>query len=377
MPWKEQSIMDTREEFCLLALAEGSNVRELCRRFGISPTTGYTWMRRYQTEGRRGLADRSRQPQSSPWQSDAATEAAVCALRQEHPRWGGRKLQAVLRRRGQSPLPSPSTITAILRRHGLPAVCSQHRPVTRFCAPYPNDLWQMDYKGHFALATSGRCHPFTVLDDASRFNLAVRALRNEQHATVQTELTTLFCRYGLPNRILCDNGAPWGNPRGGQYTALGLWLLHLDVQVIHGRPFHPQTQGKEERFHRTLETELLATRTFGSLEQAQRAFDAWRRTYNHERPHEAVGLRPPVTGYQPSRRAYPAHLPAITYPPGTLVCTVNSKGELRLDGRGYFVGDALYGYPLGLRPTQDPAIVDVLFRHYPVARIDRRAPTGP
>jgi hypothetical protein len=232
----------------------------------------------------------------------------------------------------------------------------------------------MDFKGHFALAGQGRCHPLTVLDDASRFNLGLRALPNEQTATTQAELIRLFERYGLPNRILCDNGAPWGNGRGGIITALGVWLMRLDVLLIHGRPAHPQTQGKDERFHRTLGEELLSTRSFASLAEVQRAFDAWRDIYNQQRPHEALGLATPITHYQPSIRPYPASLPAIEYAPGLLVRKVKSRGEICLFGRSYIIGEALYRYPVALRPTDDAAVYDVLFRHYVVGRIDCRQP---
>jgi hypothetical protein len=232
----------------------------------------------------------------------------------------------------------------------------------------------MDFKGHFALTGRGRCHPLTVLDDASRFNLGLRALGNEQTPTTQAELIRLFERYGLPNRILCDNGAPWGNGRGGTVTALGVWLMDLGVELIHGRPRHPQTQGKDERFHRTLMDELVTRRSFATLAEAQGAFDAFRDCYNLERPHEALGLDTPITHYQPSVRVYPQRLPAIEYDPGLLVRKVKSRGEISLFGRVYFIGEALHRYPVALRPTEEAAVYDVLFRHYRVGRIDCREP---
>lgn len=378
MPWKEASIMDQRAEFCQLASRPGSNVRELCRRFGISPTTGYTWMRRYQTQGRRGLADHSRRPRSSPWQTAGATETAVCTVHRQYPAWGGKKLAAHLRKLDQiHPVPSPSTITRILHRHGLiaPASKAQHRPCTRFCAPYPNDLWQMDFKGHFPLAPTGRCHPLTVIDDHSRFNLGLRALATEQRSVVQAELTLLFRRYGLPNRILCDNSPPWGTAYLQRWTTLGVWLLRLDIPVSHGRPWHPQTQGKDERFHRTLTTELLSTRSFASLDEVQQAFDDWRVIYNQIRPHEALALTPPMEHYHPSVRSYPEQLPAIEYAAGEVVRRVTTRGAIKLDGARYAIGEAFTGLPLAIRPTADEGICDVYFRHYVIAQIDRRQPT--
>jgi transposase InsO family protein len=372
MPWKAVSLMDAREEFCRLASQEGRQMRELCRRYEISPTTGYQWLRRYQAAGRVGLADVSRRPHHSPSQIDAALEDAVLAVRTAHPTWGGRKIRAVLLRAG-GPSPSASTITAILTRHGClaPGDPRDRQAPQRFEAPYPHALWQMDFKGHFPLVRGGRCHPLTVLDDHSRFNLTIHALGTEHTAPVQAELTRLFQRYGLPNRILCDNGAPWGSS-GLRTTTLGVWLLRLDVGVIHGRPYHPATQGKEERFHRTLVTDLLATTSFGTLDEAQQGFDHFRASYNHERPHEAIGLVPPSSRYHLSGRAFPATLPAVEYDSHELVRRVTTNGRIKLAGHTYPVGEAFTGYPVAIRPSEIDGIEHVYFRHYPVATIDRR-----
>jgi transposase InsO family protein len=267
-------------------------------------------------------------------------------------------------------------MTRILHRQQLitPEASAQATPWIRFCAPQPNDLGQMDFKGHFALTTAARCQPLTVLDDHSRFALGIRALSSQQAALVKPELIALFRRYGLPNRILCDNTGPWGTATPGRYTALGIWLLHLDVRVIHGRPYHPQTQGKEERFHRTLATEVLQAQSFGSLAQVQDAFDAWRTVYNLQRPHEALDLQPPGSRYQLSPRVYPETLPPVEYDQGELVRRVHSRGEISLQGRFYHLGEGLCGQPVALRPTADPAILAVYFRHYLVAQLDLHHP---
>jgi transposase InsO family protein len=303
-------------------------------------------------------------------------EARVVAIREAHPAWGGRKIRAILLGEGL-PSPSASTITSILARHHLlaPDASQQRQQPHRFEAAGPNALWQMDFKGHLPLGGGGRCHPFTVLDDHSRFNLGLCALGCEQTEPVKATLIQLFRRYGLPNRILCDNGTPWGSSVS-RFTGLGVWLLHLDVPLIHSRPFHPQTQGKEERFHRSLTEELLRTRSFATLAAAQTAFDAWRHLYNHVRPHEAIGLVPPGTRYQSSPRSYPRQLPAIEYPQATVVRRVTTRGVIKLHGRSFSVGEAFAGYPLAIHPTEDEAIHTVYFRHYAVACIDLREPGG-
>src|SRR6185295_14377358 len=211
MPFRERSVMDDREEFCRLAQRAGANMRELCRRWGFSPDRGYVWLRRYEREGRAGLADRSRRPLSSPGRSASDIEAKVLEVRAENPTWGGRKLRRVLIDDGMASPPAISTITDILRRHGKldGPRAGEARDYIRFEHAAPNDLWQMDFKGHFALA-KGRCHPLTVLDDHSRFSLAIAACADERGSTVKQRLTQTFERYGLPLRILCDNGSPWG-----------------------------------------------------------------------------------------------------------------------------------------------------------------------
>ena len=263
MPFREVSAVELREEFVRLAGQAGANVRELCRRYGISPTTGYKWLARHASGGGEGLADRSRRPHTSPGQTAAAIEARIVALRDRHPAWGARKLRRRLQDLGIEGLPGISTVNTILSRHGRldPAASAKHKAFIRFEKAAPNELWQMDFKGHFALR-QGRCHPLTVVDDHSRFAIGLQACADEQWTTVQAALTALFRRYGLPWRMLADNGAPWGDDADTPHTRLTVWLLRLDVPLSHGRPYHPQTQGKAERFHRSLVEEVLDRRFF-------------------------------------------------------------------------------------------------------------------
>src|SRR4051794_2280689 len=176
MPFKECSIVSQREEFCRLAVMPGANVRELCRRWAISPQTGYKWLGRFRSGGDLGLEDRSRRPLRSPGRTAEGVEEQVIAVRREHPVWGGRKIRRVLQTQGVPDVPSASTVTEILRRHTLldGPRAGQARDFVRFEHACPNDLWQMDFKGHFALE-QGRCHPLTVLDDHSRYSLELGA----------------------------------------------------------------------------------------------------------------------------------------------------------------------------------------------------------
>jgi transposase InsO family protein len=373
MPWQEVSTVSLRQEFITLVQQKSVSVSELCRRYGVSRKTGYKWLGRYRREGPAGLPDRSRRPHQAPGRTPASLEAALVALRHEHPAWGARKLRRRLQTLGEAPVPACSTVTAILHRHGLiaPEGPGGRHAWVRFEHPVPNSLWQMDFKGSFR-TLAGRCHPLGILDDHSRFNLCLRALRNEQTAGVQAALTATFQRYGLPDTLLADNGSPWGCDWAHPYTPLTVWLLRLGVGVSHGRPYHPQTQGKEERFHRTLETELLRTQQWRDLAHCQAAFDRWRESYNTERPHDALALAVPASRYQPSLRAFPATLPPIAYPSGMAVRRVQLGGRLDFHGRTLRVPKAFTGYPVGVQPTATDGVVDVWFCQHRITQLDLR-----
>jgi transposase InsO family protein len=377
MPWKESTCMSERHEFILLATAPAANFSLLCRRFSISRKTGYKWLRRYLAGGPEALADLSRRPAHSPRRTRKSLEEQVLALRAEHPAWGGRKLRARLSALGHGALPAPSTITAILHRHQQlsPAESARHQPFRRFEHEQPNDLWQMDFKGDFALG-AGRCYPLTVLDDHSRFALGLRACPSQHAAGVQEALTSIFRRYGLPWRMTMDNGYPWGVFLRGRccWTQLTVWLLRLGVRVSHSRPHHPQTQGKDERFHRTLKLEVLRDHAWRDLSECQQSFDRWRETYNCERPHEALQMQVPASRYRESVRPFPEPLPALEYPADHLVRRVQKSGMISLHQRAYFIGEAFRGLDVGLRPTTTDALCEVYFCHQQIMTLDLREP---
>ena len=370
MPWREVSTMDQRREFVLFAMQEGRNLRELCRRFGISPDVGYKWLRRFAANGE--LADRSRRPHTSPLRSDVAIEAAVVAVRDAHPAWGARKIVRCLEREGLV-APAISTVHAIMRRHGRiePPAGTPGQPYVRFEQPAPNLMWQMDFKGPVGLSNNDRCHPLTIVDDHSRYSLCLSACADEQGKTVRQRLMATFGCYGLPDAILVDNGSPWGGGPGERWTELGVWLLKLGVDVLHSRPYHPQTRGKNERFHRTLLAEVFALRRFRMLAEVQPAFDAWRTIYNHERPHEALGQDVPASRYRPSARAMPNQLPTIEYPESEIVRTVGkTKAYISFKAKLWKVPQAFRGERVAIRPRSVDGRFGVFFGARQIATID-------
>lgn len=373
MPWREVSVMDQRREFVMLAKQEGVNRRRLCQRFGISAQTGYKWMQRYDA-GDTALADRSRRPRHSPDRTAASIEHQIVALRDAHPAWGARKLAHRLKRDRQA-VPAISTVHEILRRYdrvseppGTPG-----QPYIRFEKEAPNQLWQMDFKGHSPLENGVCCHPLTMLDDHSRFSLCLAACDNEQGSTVRGHLDETFRRYGLPDAMFVDNGGPWGFTLEDPWTRLTVWLLKLGVRVIHSRPYHPQSRGKNERFHRTLKAEVFAFKRYRDLADVQRAFDQWRTVYNLDRPHEALDYNVPASRYRPSSRPMPDSLPVVDYDQHEIVRSVSTtKAYVSFKGRLWKVPQAFRGERLAIRPLDTDGRFGIFFAAHQVAAINLR-----
>lgn len=318
--------------------------------------------------------ERSRRPKKTPNRSSPEFEDHVLRIRAEQSAWGAAKIRRILRNEGIQ-VKAVSTVHAILVRHGKidPEESQKHHAWQRFEHPAPNDLWQMDFKGHFGIGTGQRCHPLTVLDDHSRFLMGLKACENEKRETVQQHLTSVFREYGLPLRITMDNGSPWGSDRIHRDTPVTVWLRRLGVKVSHSRPHHPQTQGKDERFHRTLKVELLRRRHFDVFPQIQPAFDDYRKVYNQRRPHQAINMETPVRRYQASPRVFPEILPPIQYENSDQVRTVDEKGKISFNGRRLSVGKGFRGYPVALRPTEKDGVWEVFFCCDSIAQINLHA----
>jgi len=375
MPWKEITPMTERREFVSFAQQQQANVSEISRRYGISRKTAYKWMERAAAQEPNWEKDQTRRPRHSPWRIGEEVERAILAVREAHPAWGGRKIRTCLERDGMAAPPAASTITAALRRNGLiaPQEMRKRGPMQRLERNEPNELWQMDFKGPFKTA-SGQCNPLTVVDDHSRFAVCVFACADQREISVRNALTETFRHYGLPMRILMDNGTCWKNT-DSPYTKLTAWLLRLGIALSHGRPYHPQTQGKNERFNRTLKAEAISGRLYGGLDECQRAFDQFRACYNMERPHEALDMAVPASRYRISPFAYPNVLPAIEYLDTDIVRKVNTPGLISHHKTQYYIGRAFVGQPVALRATERDGKFAVYYCGHIVATIDMNTKT--
>lgn len=369
MPWKEQTMSEKRTAFVEEVLQGIETKKALCARHGISRPTGDKWIKRYLAG--EGMENQSRAPRHSPKQTDPQMEKAILTLRQEYPAYGAKKLKRMMEKRGQSP-PAHSTVHDILKRNGCisEAASQAARRLQRFERKAPNELWQTDFKGHFALENGMRCHPLNILDDHSRYLLALDAKENEQHLPAWETFERAMRTYGLPEAILCDNGNPWGSNWPGGFTLFERMLLDLDIQPIHGKPRHPQTQGKDERFNQTLARELLAYTTLRTMPHAQAEFDAFKRLYNEVRPHHALGLGVPADRYQPSTRPFPQHILRCDYAPGLAIRSVQ-KGRLKFKGEVYYFSGGFEGCQVALRQDESrEGMVEILYRNWQVATLD-------
>jgi len=343
MAWRDVKVNEQRIRFVLRASSEQEEMAGLCREFGISRVTGYYWLKRYR-EGERiqELGDRSRRPLHSPGKTEARIEQRVVEERQRRPDWGARKLRVLLQREG---IEKPEgTIHRILRRHHLIHPHQQHPPaLKRFQRAEPNQLWQMDFKGLPANLSRG-WSPLSLLDDCSRFALDLQALAGTHGKLVQQVLEKVFGEAGLPDGILIDHGSPWWSahhPAG--WTRLTIWLMKQNVQLHFSAVRHPQTQGKVERFHRTLQ-DALHERGFPATRNDWPAWlEAFRREYNEVRPHEALGLATPASRWRPSTRAFLAQPPEWEYTGGHQVLPVRTWGQVNVGGHEYTISSALAG----------------------------------
>lgn len=369
MPWEEKTVEKTRLEFVSKAIQGNQSMSSLCREYGISRKTGYKWIQRYK-EGQ-GLSDKSHAPINRYNKTPEEMEAAILEYRDKYPAWGGRKLKRRMEDLGYTNLPAASTISNILKRNDrISKEESEKRtPYKRFEYEKPNELWQMDYKGHFGMLDGNRCNPLTITDDCSRFNLCLDANENQRTECTIRSIKHVFYEYGLPDAILCDNGYPWGNSNGG-YTPIEIWFMQLGILPIHGRIGHPQTQGKGERFHETMEDELLKYVVIKNLKHGHEVFNTYRYEYNYERPHHALNLDTPAKHYHPSKRIYiPGSEMEPEYDTGRNLRKVNCKGYLSIRNHRYYFGEPFIGKTVELRETEE-GIMEVLYGEFRVAVVD-------
>jgi putative transposase len=367
MPWRETSPMEQRLAFIREYESELFTMTELAAQYGISRKTAYKWLGRYASEQAEGLRDRSRRPHDSPHATDATVVKTLMACRRRHPRWGAKKLLAVVaRRQPDADWPSRSTVCTLLKQHGLieprrRRERSPHAPaspVTPITAV--NQVWTTDFKGEFRTGDGRYCYPLTLRDGFSRFVLRCDAFPGRTTELTRQRFERAFRDYGLPERIRSDNGGPFASPGLGRLSQLSVWWMRLGIVPERIAPGHPEQNGSHEQFHSVLDAETARPPAPNCTAQQQR-FRRFRREYNEERPHEALGNHPPAESYVPSARPFPRRLPPLDYPGHTEVRLVSRNGCVSWNGGPQFRRRARRRVRRLRRNRRRP--VDVVLRH--------------
>ena len=371
----ETSAVEQRVQFVWDFTSGQWTMTELCERYGITRPTGYMWIDRYRGAGEAGLAERSRAPHGCPHRTPASVEALILAAR-KHYGWGAKKLLQVLARRSPTRAwPARSTVNDILARHGQ---LRKHRRRTKWTHPgavplhteRPNQVWPVDFKGQFKTRDGTYCYPLTVTDHFSRALLACHGLPSVRTAGAKPVFRRLFQEVGLPDAIRSDNGAPFASTGIHGLCALNVWWMQLGIvhQRIH--PASPQENGTHERMHRELKRETTRPPAH-TLRGQQRKFDAFRRRYNEERPHEGIGDEVPASRWVPSPHPYPARIAPPEYPAHLEVRRVSAAGTFRLHSAQSFLSNALRDEHIGLEEVAD-GVWNIVYYRTLLGRIDER-----
>ncbi len=366
MPWESKTVEELRKEFVLEA-ERSSNFSAVCREFGITRKTGYKWLERYRADG--SLSDQSRRPRTTANKTPEETEKLIIELRSENPGWGAKTLKQVLENQGHI-IPSQKTVNNILNRYGCisPEEALKHKPYIRFEKENCNDMWQTDFKGEFKTLDNKYCYPLNIFDDRSRFLIKTASFSSTENVVLPT-FKAAFYEYGMPWSVLSDNGAQFAGFKKG-FTQFEKWLMNHDVLPIHGRIRHPQTQGKIERFHRTMKSELLNHNSFENAEAADRAIQLWRDKYNNIRPHEALGMKCPADIYKPSEREYHDEVKRFEYSGQYHVIKVNSWGYVRFDQWQVYLSETMIGEYIEFRPNPLGDSFIACYRNFKIAEFN-------
>jgi putative transposase len=374
--------MDLRTEFIKDWLRRDHSVAELCELYGISRKTGYKLISRFSSEGIKGLEDMSRRPHSHPATTNESICELICAMRAKHPREGAVTLLERLRRKyPELKLPAPSTAHEVLRRAGLVGTRHKRRKASPTAAgnlsvpESSNHVLSIDFKGDFCLGNGQRCFPLTITDNYSRFLLRCVGMENHSrgYEKVRAVMEACFAEHGLPAVIRSDNGAPFASTGMNGWSRLSVWWMRLGIVPERIEPGKPQQNGRHERMHRTLKSQVCKPAAYDMRAQQDR-FDAFRQDYNFERPHHGINLRTPAELYVPSRRQMPLRINPVEYPQSMLVRKVHDGGRIKLDGQKIRIGMALEDEYIGLQFEDDDRTVSVYFGELLIGTIDLLQP---
>jgi putative transposase len=359
--------MEQKQQFVSLAGSGRFTVTELCLEFGISRKTGHKWLRRHGQDGMAGLDDRSRAPKSMAGRTADEVERLIVGERRLHPTWGPKKIRRILKtKHGIKKLPAVSTVGAVLTRHGMVKARRARAGVFKvergdYTTPERcHHVLGVDFKGWFLTGDGERFDPLTVTDLHSRFLMRAEGLPGQTRRWTQDAFRSLFRRQGLPEIIRVDNGAPFASMGPGGLSKLSVWWIGLGIRVEFSRPGCPQDNGCHERMHKTMKDECCKPPSVNPAAQQQR-MDRWRKEFNFERPHEALGMRVPADIYHPSARRLDERIKPQLYGPGVETKTVNTAGFISMGGSTCYVGESFCGVEVALEQSEKDGLIEVRY----------------
>jgi transposase InsO family protein len=376
MPWKERCAVDLRIEMINDWLSKEYTVTELSHYYQVSRKTLHKWIKRYRVYGEIGLKELSRVPHYHPNTTSEDKIEAILRVKKQHLKWGPRKVIARLRNEkpGEN-WPADSTVSTILRKHGLINQRKYRHHTPPYTKPFlacdqSNRVWSADYKGQFRMGNERLCYPLTISDNYSRYVLVCQGLTKPTYMQTQPYFEWAFRQYGLPDSIRTDNGTPFASAGLGGLSRLSVWFIKLGIRPERITAGCPEQNGRHERMHKTLKDET-ADPPKKNINEQQKAFNDFVNIYNNERPHEALGQRPPASVYCKSSRGYPYKLPSIEYDNHTTVRYVHPNGRMTWHATDVYISQSLSGEYIGLKQTGD-TIWEISFGNYPLGLMDER-----
>lgn len=353
LPWKQTDPLREQQDFIDAWLGElKTPFVELCRRFGVSPKSGYKRVERFKEFGRNGVGDLTRAPHTHPNATPEPIVQMLVGAKHKHMTYGPRKLLALLHRsHSELDLPAPSTAGRILKDHGLVRSRKRRQRSAPWSTPFsdaqePNDTWCADFKGWFRTKDGVRVDPLTITDSVSRYLIVCKGLKRPRFKEVRPIFELAFREFGLPHAMRTDNGPPFSSVSLGGLSRLSVWWIKLGIIPERIRPGHPEENGRHERMHRTLK-EATASPPKSSPRAQQKSFDEFIEEYNEVRPHEALGQNPPASCYRPSDRTYPERVDEPEYANGVHTRRVRTNGEIKWKGHKIFLSQPLAGETVG------------------------------
>lgn len=367
MPWKEEKTMDLRYSMIQEYLTGTKSISELADAYGISRVTVYKWLERYDSEGSKGLQNRSSKPHSTPFRTPPEIEALILDIN-ERKGWLAKKIRGHLRRTyPEIDAPARSTVHGILERAGRTNRRRRKRNYKHPGKPFvdaqkPNDVWAIDFKGDFVMGNGSRCYPLTITDTYSRFLIEVKAMDGPKFEGTKRAMTRAFEEYGLPSAILSDNGTPFSSKAIGRLSRLSVWWIQYGIYPILTQPGNPQQNGKHERMHRELKRETTRPPAYNSNSQ-QRKFNTFKHDYNYELEHGGIDERSPSELFRPSNNTWPGKAKEFEYPSHFEVRKVSANGGFRWEHDRIPLTTTLEGEYVGLEEIDD-GIWKVFYRDF-------------